>query len=489
MNGHQKWLCVIAVNLFSFTAAVADSLRDTVQYTLDTNPDVLISIQQRLQANQQLKHNKAEFYPVADLYGELGRERSKNFSTLQDYLSLTRSDASLSITENLFKGYQTYFNVRADLARISSAAYHVKDTSQNTALAVSEVYLNVLRTKELVAIAERNVQVHRRTFRIIAKRTVKGLSSQSDCAQAEGRYALAQSNLYTEINTAKDATASYIQVVGKPPKNLRIPAEKIPFITASPIQAAQVALKHNPAIKSARYNLYAAIAAHRATYSGDYPSFDLVLRSRRGRNIDGLVGDNFEDTAFLQLSWNLFRGGADLALQKESAYQKEEAFQEIRNAERDTIESTRLAWNELQTALQQLPKLRTHQVKSRFVVDAYTKQYVAGKRTLLDLLNVENEYFSASRAYINGKYNILLAKYRLLNSMGLLLSAFQITPSPPPKVSRPRFKTHYRAHAAQQLRYAPMAVLPPPQGILVKETKTDKPVYSFAPKEELPSPN
>ena len=59
-------------------------------------------------------------------------------------------------------------------------------------------------------------------------------------------------------------------------------------------------------------------------------------------------------------------------------------------------------------------------------VVAYEKQFRIGKRTLLDLLNTENELFESRKAYLNAHYSGILAKYRVLNATGLLLDSMRV---------------------------------------------------------------
>ena len=447
------------VCLFSAGSSPAETLHSAVQYTLDTNPDVLISIKQRLAANQRFKQNRAGFFPSLDVNGDTGKERSKNFSTFQREVSLNRRNIMATLTENVFNGYGTYFNVRADLARINSAAYNVNNTAQNTALAVAEAYLNVLRTRKLVAIARNNVKAHRRTAYMISRRVEKGISRKSELQQAQGRLALSESNLYSEINNYQDAIAMYIQVVGKEPSNLKLPTYQMRLQPLSRRRAVSIAVQRNPAISSEQYKLYAAIAAHKATYAPDYPSVDVVLSSARGKNVNGIVGDNYDDSGFVQLNYNLFRGGADMARQKETAYQKEQAFEEIHKIEREVIENTMTAWNSWQITKLRLPKLKEHMVKSRFVINAYRKQYVVGKRTLIDLLNAESEYFSANRAYIDGQFSLILSHYRLFNRMGLLLDYLKI---PLPATAYTTLHKYQNYHHFYRHNYTPPPTKPLP---------------------------
>ncbi len=421
------WMTCIVMPLVANTT-YGETLHGAVEYTLKTNPHVLISIKQRLQADQRFKESRAGFLPTIDVGGQWGPERTKNFSTVQQSVDLVRRNRSFELTENIFRGYETIFNIKADLARISASAYRVNDTSQNTALAVIEVYLNVMRTRSLLAVAQQNVNAHKRTAKIIALRVEKGLSNAAELQQSQGRLALAESNLYNEINNYQDAISEYIEVVGKSPEDLQLSPQLISHqenITKD--NAIEIALKKNPTLISTQFNLFEAVARHKATYSAYFPSVDIVLSSNHGENVGGLEGDNFNDSAYVRMNFNLYRGGEDLAKLRQTAYQKEEAFEEIRKTQREVTKNTSLAWSAWQIDKIQIAQLKTHMVKSKFVVGAFKMQYVVSKRTLVDLLNAESEYFTARRSYIDGRFSLILNHYRLLNQMGILLEKLNIS--------------------------------------------------------------
>ena len=86
----------------------------------------------------------------------------------------------------------------------------------------------------------------------------------------------------------------------------------------------------------------------------------------------------------------------------------------------------RLSWNALDLTLQQKEFLSDHVDSASKTVIAYRKQYLIGQRTLLDLLNTENELFEARKDYLDAKYSEQYAKYRLMNATGNLLSALRV---------------------------------------------------------------
>jgi adhesin transport system outer membrane protein len=128
----------------------------------------------------------------------------------------------------------------------------------------------------------------------------------------------------------------------------------------------------------------------------------------------------------LYLKWNLFRGGFDYHRLKETALQIDEATEISRNTNRQVENAVRLAYNAYATARDRIPSLARYVKSSDATRAAYAQQFAIGQRTLLDLLDSENEFFTARSTEATGKYIQISAKYRVLNAMGQLLSTLEV---------------------------------------------------------------
>jgi adhesin transport system outer membrane protein len=130
----------------------------------------------------------------------------------------------------------------------------------------------------------------------------------------------------------------------------------------------------------------------------------------------------------LWLKWNIFRGGFDYYRDEETAKQITEAQEIARNTNRQVEAAVRLAYNAYATARDRLPSLDRYVKASDSTRDAYAKQFAIGQRTLLDLLDSENEYFTSRSTYINAVFIELSARYRVLTAMGNLMQGLDIKP-------------------------------------------------------------
>ena len=110
---------------------------------------------------------------------------------------------------------------------------------------------------------------------------------------------------------------------------------------------------------------------------------------------------------------------------KQTAYQRERAREIRKNTQRQVVEGLQLSWRAHDAIEAQIQYLEIHVKASLSTKLAYQKQFYIGRRTLLDLLNTENESVDARRTLINAAYDRLFSYYRIFNSTGQLLSEFE----------------------------------------------------------------
>jgi adhesin transport system outer membrane protein len=170
----------------------------------------------------------------------------------------------------------------------------------------------------------------------------------------------------------------------------------------------------------------AARYQYKQSESSDYPTLSFEAKQIWYDDADGQEGSREETTAMLRMRYNLYNGGSDSAQQNRMAYQLNKAKDLRDSSHRMVKESLGLAWSALDLTLQQKEFLQDQVDSASDTVIAYEKQYVLGRRTLLDLLNTENELFEARRNYLDAKYDEQYAKYRVLNASGVLLQSLLV---------------------------------------------------------------
>lgn len=425
---------VLAISLASASViARAETLQEAIESTLKSNPDVRIEAARRRSIDEGLKQARAGFFPKVDLTTGLGRERLDNPTTFTTYgggVDQSRRERSLTLSQMLFDGFGVSSEVDRNLARVDSQANRVAGVSEQITLKAVEAYLEVLRQVEVIQMTRQNLLVHEKTYDQIKLRAQSGVGRKSDLDQIEARLALTRANLTSAESNLEVAEVNFKLIVGRMPKDpVKPPPPPLEALPKSVADALKFAMESNRIMRSARADVEAALAQHQAAKAGYYPRVDLELATSKANTAsrtDSLHYDS--NTAMVRMRYNLFRGGADTAKVAETRHQIDEATEVMRRTERQLEQSTRLSWNAFRTAVDRLPNLQKHAAASLLTRDAYTKQFALGQRTLLDLLDSENEYYTASINLLNGSFVEHFSRYRLLADLGTLLETIGVNP-------------------------------------------------------------
>ena len=411
--------------------AGAETLLDAIQQTMRTNPEVQIDVARRLATDEAVNQALGGYLPRVDLTLGRGKQQADNSSTLSTYggeVNQKRHDRTLTISQMLFDGFGTSSEVERNRFRLQSSAHKLAYTSEQTSLKAIEAYLEVLRQADIIRLTKENLSVHEKTYDQIKLRASSGVGRKSDQDQIEARVALAKSNLTAAEANLIVARINYKLVVGENPGELVKPQPpELAILPKTPDDAVRVAVGANHILKSAGADLAAANAQHTSAKAAMYPRFDVELGVQKNELVSPIdsVPDN-NKYLMLRMRYNLFKGGTDLGRVGETRHLAYEAKEILERAQRQLEQSVRLSWNAFRSALDRLPDLRKHAESSLLTRDAYSKQFSFGQRTLLDLLDTENEYYTASTNFINGQYVELYSRYRVLADTGMLLDTLGI---------------------------------------------------------------
>ena len=434
MKTKKRALIIGTIGMISLygVSGTAATLQEAVQEALNANPEVVASIYHQKAKQEELQQAKSGNFPTVDLSVGVGKESSENSFTKsvgeEDYLTLTRSEAAIVVRQNLFSGFSTTNVVKSARAQVDSAGHAVSSTAQYTALNAINAYLSVLKNTQLLELSKQNLEAHEKIFSQIKSRSEKGVGRGADLDQTIGRLALANANVIADASKLQDARVNYQRVVGTLPDNkLSLPAAVDSGLPKSIDEAESEAKKNHPVLKSAESDIQSILAEQRGTRSSFYPSVDLVLSGGWNENIDGVEEENNDYSAMLQLRYNLFNGGRDSAKKKQAGHVLNQSKEIRSQMHREVLENLNVAWNTYKAIDRQLVYLKQHQDASVKTREAYRKQFSIGQRTLLDLLDTENEIFSANRALAEANYDSMLSQYRVFSGMGKLVEEIGVT--------------------------------------------------------------
>ncbi|MDQ5897158.1 MAG: hypothetical protein RLZZ592_1441 [Pseudomonadota bacterium] len=421
----------LAIGLIALACQVAvaqtpDPLKEAVQRAITTNPEVTARLNAFRASADEVDVARGAYYPRVDLSAEANRINERYSSSSQ---SMTSTGVALSATQLLWDGFQTMNQVdRLGHARLVRY-FEFIDTSEQVALESVRAYIDVQRQRKLVRLAEDNYVQHRHVHDQIQSRVRAGVGRGVDLEQAAARLALAESNLTTETSNLHDVTERFRRLTGGlPPVEMPAVSGLERGVPATSGAALEQSVKRNAAIAAAVENLRAAQSVSREKEGNLYqPRVEARVRSITGSNVDGNADMKRNTTAGVALNWNLFNGGSDKARVRQAANQLNQAADTRDKACRDARQTAAIAYQDSQKLVEQLTYLDRHVLSSEKVRDAYRQQFDIGQRTLLDLLNSENEIYGARRAYVNAEHDLQIARARTHAANSSLVASLGLT--------------------------------------------------------------
>ncbi|WP_172806783.1 TolC family outer membrane protein [Endozoicomonas arenosclerae] len=416
-------------SLFS-SSLMAETLSEVINKALAEHPQAQAGLNRYRAATESIDVAWGAWWPSIDITTGIGGQK-KSYPDDQPNEALgdksfTRKEASFSVRQNLFSGFNTSSSVAQSRHSAAAEYLRLRNTLQDLALRIADVYLKVLERRDLVELAEENLEVHNSILKQIAQRARQGVARSSDLDQIQGRVARATANVINARNNLMDAESEYHSLVGSMPGDLEQPGSYKLNIQESFDQALQASVSRHPGILATEQEIKASESQESATDSSYFPTLDIEVDKSWRNNADGQLGTHEDTTAMLRLRYNLFRGGSDRARSKESAYRTEESRAQRDRMLRNVEETLRLAWSAYEFIGEQKQYLRQHEESSKKTVKAYREQFNIGKRTLLDLLDSENELFQSSRSLTTAVYQEAFARYRIIAATGELLEKLEI---------------------------------------------------------------
>lgn len=405
----------------SASAQSNEALKAAAQQAINTNPDVTARFNAYRAAADAVDVARGGYFPRLDLSASAGRDRDRIDSRTPQNQSISRSGASLTLSQLLWDGLATQNEV-GRLGHEKLARYfELLDATEQTALEAARAYYDVLRYRRLVQLAEDSYVQHKSAFNQIQSRFKAGVGRGVDLEQAGARLALAESNLSTELSNLHDVSARYQRVVGvAPPKVMPLPLLLKDGVPASANEASLEAARRSPAVSASIETLRATKELLNARESAYQPKVEARLRSGTGKNFDGVRDQRTDSTAEIVLNWNLFNGGSDRARVRQQANLVNQAADQRDKACRDARQVLAIAYNDTKKLADQLIYLDRNTLAIEKARDAYRQQFDIGQRSLLDLLNSENELYTARRSYANAEFDLGIAYARVQAALNRL---------------------------------------------------------------------
>lgn len=414
------------------------TLKDMVEKTITSNPEVQLRYHKFLEAGYEQEVARGNFLPDAGIVSTYRNQ--EEMVKLSGNTATPRMNNELVLRQMIFDGFATSNDVKR-LGHASRVRYYeLQSAMQSITLDFLRAYIDALRYRELSQFAKDNYVVHKQLYDRIQERVTAGVARKVDLEQAAGRLALAEANLLTEMTNLHDVTARMQRLYGDlPPDTLEAPVFFSSGVEASVTEALKLAYLQNPDLLSAIEDIQAKEREINTNEARYMPRLDLQARKNLGTSSDGQNSTAAADLLELTMNFNLFNGFSDRNLVKQTAEKLNGSRDQRDKACVDTRQIVSIAYNDIGQLKEQKIYRERHTNSIENAREAYRKQFDIGQRTLLDLLDTENEYFQSKRSLANAQYDMQIAYARVYAGQGELLKKIGAARGNLPEYSREEY--------------------------------------------------
>jgi outer membrane protein len=199
--------------------------------------------------------------------------------------------------------------------------------------------------------------------------------------------------------------------------------QDIPLVSPEPASAEEwvvSARQDNFDVRTAELKMEAAARDVSAQRGRGLPTFSLTGSSSKLTQDEVLGGNQTLDTVGVSFTWPIFQGGAvaSAVRQSRALYRQAEAIYD--SARRDTERLTRAAFRNVVSGIQRIGAARRAVDSGRGAVEASRRNVEFGTGTEFELLDAQNNYYAAVRAYSQSRYDYLTSVLTLKQQAGRL---------------------------------------------------------------------
>ena len=429
MKYRKVLLMASAMLAFAHAPASAESLTEALAKAYVSNPDLAAQRAALRAVDEDVAAAVSGYRP--SISGQADIDRADQSGSSGD--AATSKSASASINQPLFRGFRTRNSVRAADSQVLAQRERLRSGEQQILQQVVAAYMDVVRDEAVLRLNQNQVEVLQRQLEANRDRFEVGELTRTDVAQSESRLSLAISDRTAAEGALTASREAYRRVVGQLPGTLDA-APALPMLPPTAEEAIAVAVEESPLLLAARYDEQAQrynVAVNKgAVLPSVNASAGVSWRDSGGFSSSGIDND-FPGTVSggrdrtttsigATLTVPLYQGGAEYAAVRRAQQIQSQRVLEIASAEREVTEAARNAWEQLRTARATIQSASEAVRAGEIALEGVTQEQMVGSRTILDVLDAQQELLNARVSLVRAQRDQYVAAYSLLAAMGRL---------------------------------------------------------------------
>ncbi|HEY5336933.1 MAG TPA: TolC family outer membrane protein [Rhizomicrobium sp.] len=423
----------LAVSLTTAAQAEVMTLNTALSAAYEGNPQLAAERANLRATDEGVAQANAGWRPTINAQGQYGVEHeqygaSPPFSPTGGDINERPLQGQLTINQPIFRGGKTYAEIGRAKALVRQGRAALLDTEQQVMIASVTAYMNVARDEATVKLEENNVAVLQKQLDATSEQFKVGELTKTDVAQSQARLAGAQAQLTIGRGQLAASRASFEQVIGRPAEALD-DQPVFPNLPKTEDQAIDIAAKSSPIILSARESEKAAdyavddaigSLAPQISVQGQYQYQQLGA----GAAAFGQPGTAHVGSVFGMVTVPIYQGGAEEASIRQAKELHSQTQLLIANADRQVRANAQSTWEAYVSAQASIQSDKVQVQADQTALEGVHKEQEVGARTILDVLNAQQELLNAQVAVISAERDAYVAAFTLLQATGQLTAHY-----------------------------------------------------------------
>lgn len=412
----RLWIASLVALLASSSLAHASSFADALEATYKTNPEIKAERQRQQGTDERVASAVSKFRPTLGLGYERGEEKATANGT--DYDD-SYEQQTATLTQPLFRGGSSMAEYQAAKQRVRSGQYQLSAVEQQVLMDAVRAYMDVVATSAILELSRNNQTVLERQLKAANDRFAVGEVTRTDVAQSEARLSNAKTEVIAAEGQVISALAGFERVIGYKPEGVLDVPSQLPVLPASLEEALGKARNANPQVLAAIHTAKSAKYDVRNDMGALLPQASLVgsLSRSEGANMYGST-DFDQDRIGVRVSVPLYQSGAEYARVREAKATARQRKFDAMDTQRVIEQQVTTAWEQLETAVATI-KTRNDQITAaETALDGVKQEQAYGSRTVLDVLDAEQELFVARTNLVRAQRDRIVSVYQLALVLG-----------------------------------------------------------------------
>jgi outer membrane protein len=402
------------------SAASADTLREALVSAYDTNPTLTAQREALKATDATVAIARSQARPQVSATAGLNKDLARSGILDTGGKGPTLS-VGVDLSMPLFTGGRIDNSIKAAKTRVEAGRATLRGVEGDVFTSAVSAYMDVIRDRAIVELNQNNVKVLETNLEATKDRFQIGDVTKTDVAQSQARLELGRANLATATGQEAASEQEYRRVIGHEPGNLT-PPPPLPPLPATPDEAVRIALANNPAIEAINRQAQAAGYDVNVARAQRLPSLSAGVSetyvTALGGSIAGVPRTGTQTTAGVNAVIPIYQGGEPAARIRQAQALQGQTLEQAVGTERSVVAQTRSAFAAYKAAEEAISSQQTAVQANELALEGARAERSVGTRTVLDVLNAEQELLNSQVALVTARRDAYVAGFQLLNAMG-----------------------------------------------------------------------